>query len=70
MKHKCRHLQQAELARHRTQVIDIFFHRIADKDKRAQALSFTFPDRVLQHLADLRMAAEAMDGAHMAYQAA
>ena len=69
LKHEGRHAEQPELAGRGRQIVDRFFHRVADIDQRRHLALVALRARVAQHLADLRMAALASDARHQVAEA-
>src|SRR6185437_12871916 len=59
-----RHAEQAELSGEAAELVELFLHRIANKDQRADLLRLGRFQRVTQHARDLCLAAHTEDGAH------
>jgi hypothetical protein len=68
LKHERRHLEQAQFTCLDAEIINIFFHRIADKDDRAHARCNGLTPGFRQDLADLGVAAATIDLAHQLCQ--
>src|SRR6185312_14458083 len=64
LEHEGRHAQQAQLAGGGTEIVDRLLHGVADIHQRLHALFFGLVARVAEHLADLGMAATAVDRRH------
>src|SRR5689334_4356264 len=64
VKDEDRHAVETELAGQLAEAVDIFLHRIADKDERIDPLLFGFGKRMRQHALDLRLTADAGHRAH------
>ncbi len=69
VKHECLNVQEAELAGHLAKPVDVFLHGVADIDQRGDRLFLRFPAGMGQHLADLGLAAAAVDAHHKVAQA-
>ena len=69
LEHEHRHAEQAELAGARAQIVDRLLHGVADEDQRLHALLGVFLAGVAEHLADLGVAAAAIDVAHQVRRA-
>src|SRR6185369_6566829 len=65
VKNKNRYSEQPELACLVAKRVDILLHAVADEDERIDPLSLCLGDGKLQDPADLRLAAEAGDRAHI-----
>ena len=64
LEHEYRHPEQAELARRRAQIVDRLLHGVADEHQRLHPLPGVFLAGMAQHLADLGVAAAAVDARH------
>ena len=64
LEHEDRHAEQAEFAGRRAQIVDLLLHGVADEDQRLHALLGVFLAGVAEHLADLGVAAAAIDARH------
>src|SRR5437763_17086984 len=68
VKQNDRYALEAQFAGELAQPVDILLHRIADKDQRIDALFLVLRNCVREDTLDLRLAAEARDGAHRPMQ--
>jgi hypothetical protein len=66
LEQKHRHAEQSQLAGATAQVVDVLLHAVADIDQRVDRLLCRLGSGVAQHLADLRVAARAIDSRHQA----
>ncbi len=64
LKHQSRHSEQSQLARERTEIVNRFFHRVADVNQRIDFAGFAFGAHMFEHAADLRMPALAAYASH------
>ena len=64
LKHEGGHAKKSQLAGRVAQVIELFFHRIADEHEGLHRLDLRFPFGVSDHLANLRVTAAAVDLLH------
>ncbi len=64
LEHEHRHAEQAEFAGRLAQIVDLLLHGVADEHHRLHALLAIFLAGVAEHLADLGVAAAAIDARH------
>ena len=65
LEHEGRHAEQAELARRRAEIVDLLLHGVADEDQRLHlGLARVSARACVEHLADLGVAAAAVDARH------
>jgi len=63
-----RHAEKTQFAGQAAQAVNLFLHRITDKDEGIDLAGPGLADRVVQHALDLRLAADAKHRAHDAMQ--
>src|SRR5438445_222472 len=64
MEHESLDAEQPELTGDRAEIVEPLLHGIADKDQRADPAGFCLVADVAEHLADLSVAAAAIDFRH------